>query len=139
MNSLEKEIVSRLPEGPALYPEDQLTDLNERFFVAEIIREKIFQLTGEEVPYATAVTIDEFEELPDRKLARIQATIYVEKDSQKGIVIGKGGAKLKEIGTAARLEAERFLGVRVGLKLWVKVDPNWTRDEREVRRLGYNA
>lgn len=132
-----QEIVARLPEGPALYPADQLTDLNERFFVSEIIREKIFALTGQEVPYATAVTVDEFKEDSKRGLARISATIHVEKNSQKAILIGKGGLKLKEIGTRARRDIETLLGKRVHLSLWVRVDPNWTRDEKEVRRLGY--
>ena len=134
-----QEIVGRLPEGPALYPLDQLTDLNERFFVSEVIREKIFALTGEEVPYATAVTVDEFKEDSKRNLALITATIHVEKDSQKAILIGKGGLKLKEIGTRARRDIETLLGKRVHLSLWARVDPNWTRDAKEVRRLGYPA
>ncbi len=132
-----REIEGRLPEGPALYPADQMTDLNERFFAAEIIREKIFALIGEEVPYATAVTVDEFKDDSRRGLARISATIHVEKDSQKAILIGKGGSKLKEIGTRARRDIETLLGRKVHLSLWVRVDPNWTRDEKEVRRLGY--
>lgn len=132
-----QEIVARLPEGSALYPADQLTDLNERFFVSEIIREKIFGLTGQEVPYATAVTVDEFKEGSEGGLARISASIHVEKDSQKAILIGKGGLKLKEIGTRARRDIETLLGKKVHLSLWVRVDPNWTRDEKEVRRLGH--
>jgi GTP-binding protein Era len=130
-------IVERLPEGQPFYPPDQLTDQPERFFVSEIVREKIFQLTGEEIPYATAVLVDEYREAKERGLVRIRATIYVEKDSQKAIVIGKGGLKLKEIGTRARRDLEAFLGSKVGLSLWVKVDRDWTRDEQEVRRLGH--
>ncbi len=130
-------IVERLPEGEPFYPPDQLTDQPERFFVSEIIREKIFQLTGEEIPYATAVLVEEYQEAQERGLVRIRATIYVEKDSQKAIVIGKGGLKLKEIGTRARRDLEAFLGSKVGLSLWVKVDRDWTHDEQEVRRLGH--
>jgi GTP-binding protein Era len=175
LDRLVAEIVERLPEGKPFFPPDQITDQPERFFAAEIVREKIFQLTGEEVPYATAVTIDAFEEPasrsaaegpevsravgaradfdassgtkraeeaqgregPGRGLVRIGATIHVEKESQKAIVIGKGGAKLKEIGTQARVALEAFLGARVHLELWVKVDRNWTRSERDVRHLGY--
>lgn len=131
------EIVRRLPEGPALYPEDQITDLNERFFVSEIIREKLLERTADEIPYAAAVMVDEFKDEGERNLARISATIHVEKDSQKAIVIGKGGAKLKEVGTLARRDIEQLLGRKVHLSLWVRVDRNWTRDEKEVRRLGY--
>lgn len=137
VDRLLQEILQRTPEGPAFYPPDQITDQPERFFVAEIIREKIYLFTGEEIPYSSAVIVDEFEEVPKRKLARIQATIYVERDSQKAIIIGKGGLKLKEIGSEARKDIEAFLGSRVGLSLWVKVDRSWTRDLREVRRLGY--
>jgi GTP-binding protein Era len=137
VDRLLKEIVERLPEGEPFYPPEQLTDQPERFFASEIVREKIFQLTGEEVPYATAVLVDEFKEADERGIVRIRATIYVEKDSQKAIVIGKGGTKLKEIGTRARRDLEVFLGSKVGLSLWVKVDRNWTRDEKEVRRLGH--
>ena len=155
LDGLVAEIIARLPEGEPFFPPDQITDQPERFFAAEIVREKIFQLTGEEVPYATAVTIESFEEPasrsaaegeeaqgrdgPGRGLVRISATIHVEKDSQKAIVIGKGGAKLKEIGTQARTGLEAFLGARVHLELWVKVDKNWTRSEREVRHLGYES
>jgi GTP-binding protein Era len=137
VDRLLKEIVERLPEGEPFYPPEQLTDQPERFFASEIVREKIFQLTGEEVPYATAVLVDEFKEADERGIVRIRATIYVEKDSQKAIVIGKGGTKLKEIGSRARRDLEVFLGSKVGLSLWVKVDRNWTRDEKEVRRLGH--
>jgi GTP-binding protein Era len=130
-------IVERLPEGQPFYPPDQLTDQPERFFASEIVREKIFQLTGEEIPYATAVVVDEYQNVQERGLVRIRATIYVEKESQKAILIGKRGSKLKEIGTRARRDLEAFLGSKVGLTLWVKVDRGWTRDEAQVRRLGH--
>jgi len=133
------EILARLPEGSPFYPPDQITDQPERFFAAEIIREKIFQRTGEEIPYACAVTIEDWKEDPASKRVTISAVIHVEKDSQKAIVIGKGGAKLKAIGTEARLDLEAFLERRVHLSLWVKVDKNWTRDERHVKQLGYES
>ncbi len=139
LEGLLSEIVARLPEGHPFFPPDQITDQPERFFTAEIIREKIFQLTGEEIPYASAVTIEDFKEDPERKLVSIHAVIHVEKESQKAIVIGKSGARLKQIGTKAREEIEAFLGSKVFLGLWVKVDPNWTRDEREIRLFGYKT
>jgi GTP-binding protein Era len=124
---LEK-VVHVLPEGPRYFPKDQLTDQPERFLVAELIREKILQLTGEEVPYASTVVIDQFEEKP--KLTRIAATIFCEREGQKGIIIGKGGQMLKKIGSAARFEIEKRLGMKVFLELFVKVRPGW-RDSRE--------
>jgi GTP-binding protein Era len=139
VNLLLDEIRARIPQGSPFYPPDQITDQPERFFAAEIIREKIFQRTGEEIPYACAVTIEDWKEDPARKRVTISAVIHVEKDSQKAIVIGKGGAKLKEIGTDARRELEVFLEGKVHLALWVKVDKNWTRDAREVRLLGYET
>ncbi len=102
-----------------------------------MIREKVFRLTGEEVPYAVAVTVDTFKVEIQGQLARIQATIHVERDSQKGIVIGKGGAKLKQIGEAARAEIERMVGCQVFLKLFVRVQKNWTTDTKALQRFGY--
>jgi len=131
IDSMEK----ALPESPALFPEDQLTDLPERFLCAEIIREKVFRLTGDEIPYATAVTIEVFSE--EAKLVRIEAAIHVERDSQKGIIIGKGGLKLKEIGSAARADLETFLGTKVFLQTFVRVQKNWTRDGKSLRNFGY--
>ena len=128
-------LIERLPEGPPYFPEDMVTDLPERFLAAEIIREKVFLLTGEEIPYATAVEIDTFEERPGK--ISIEATIHVEKPSQKKIVIGKGGAKAKEIGTRARLELEALLGTKIFLRLWVRVQKNWTRNTRALRGFGY--
>jgi GTP-binding protein Era len=127
---------ARLPAGPPLYPEDSLTDLPTRFIVAELVREKIFRLTGQEIPYASAVTVESFSERPGRGLTTIAATIHVERDSQKGILIGCGGARLKEIGQAARLEMERLLGGRVMLHLFVRVEKNWSRDGRRLARFG---
>ena len=125
-----------LPEGEPLFPEDQISDQNERFLAGEIIREKLYHFTGEEIPYATALMIESFKEREDG-LVDIHAVIVVEKDSQKAIVIGKGGEKAKQIGQAARLDLERFLGKKVFLKLWVKTLPHWKRDKAALRELGY--
>ncbi|MFO7688224.1 MAG: GTPase Era [Desulfobacterales bacterium] len=126
-----------LPDGPPFFPEDTVTDLTERFIAAEMIREKVFRLTGEEIPYATAVTVDTFEEEKEGALVRIHATIHLERDSQKGIVIGKGGRMLKSIGEKSRREIERFLGVKVFLKLFVRTQKNWRKDTRALRKFGY--
>jgi len=130
-------IPSYLPEGPAYFPEDLITDQAERFLAAETVREKVFALTDKEVPYSTAVTIEEFKEAPD--IIRISALIHVEHDSQKGILIGKNGAMLKKIGTLARRELEEFLAQRVFLKLLVRVEKNWTRNPKSLRKLGYQG
>jgi len=130
-------MVRALPNGAPLYPPGSLTDLTERFIAGEMIREKVFRLTGEEVPYAAAVTIDSYSEEKQGHLVKIHATIHLERDSQKAIVIGKGGRKLKEIGEAARLEIERMVGCRVYLNLFVRVQKNWTRDEKALQRFGY--
>jgi len=124
-----------LPESPALFPQDILTDQTERFLVAEIVREKIFRFTHQEIPYATAVTIEEWEET--EKLIKILGTIYVERDSQKGIIIGHKGCMLKKIGTDARKEIEQILGIKIFLQLRVKVLENWTKNPDMVRRMGY--
>jgi len=128
------QILKYLPEGPMFYPADQISDQQERAIAAEMIREKLILLTEEEMPYSTAVVIDRFEE--DAKLHRIFATIFVERDSQKGIIIGKAGQKLKEIGTEARKELESFLGRKVFLDLHVKVKKRWRDDEETLRSLG---
>ena len=130
-------IESALPSGPAYFPPDDITDLPERFIAAEMIREKVFRLTGQEIPYASAVTVDTFSEDPQRKLVTIHATIHVERDSQKGILIGKQGAKLKAIGVAARQDIEQMVGARVFLKLFVRVQKNWSTDTRALRNFGY--
>jgi GTP-binding protein Era len=127
-------ILKRLPAGPKYFPDDQLTDQPERFVVSELIREKVFELTKEEIPYSTAVVIEEMKEDPD--ITRITAVIYVERDSQKGILIGKGGAMLKQIGTLARQDAEKLLGTKIFLKLWVKVKKGWREDERMLKNIG---
>ncbi|MBW2501824.1 MAG: GTPase Era [Deltaproteobacteria bacterium] len=131
-----EEILHLLPAGPRFYPDDIPTDATERFIVGEIIREKIFLLTGQEIPYSTAVLIDSFSEEEAKKLVTIHATIVVEKSSQKAIIIGKKGSKLQQIGKNSRHDIERLLGQRVLLKLWVKVHRNWTRDKRFIRDLG---
>ncbi len=131
------EIVRVLPEAPPYFPEDMLTDQTERFLVSEIIREKVIQHSYQEIPYVTAVTIESFKELAEKNLVVIQATIYVEKESQKKILIGKGGQKLKKIGEWSRKEIEAFLEKRVFLELWVKVEKNWTRNPRVLDSLGY--
>jgi len=130
-------MVKALPSGPPLYPPDSLTDLSERFLAAEMIREKVIRLTGEEIPYAVAVTVDTFKVEKSGKLIKIHATIHVERDSQKGILIGKGGHKLKQIGEAARHEIERMVGSQVFLKLFVRVQKNWSRDTKAMERFGY--
>jgi GTP-binding protein Era len=131
------ELLQVLPIGPRYYPEDIPTDATERFLVAEIIREKVFLLTGEEVPYSSAVLIESFKEDPVKGLVTIHATIVLERESQKGIVIGKGGLKLKSIGIAARKDIERLLDQKVLLKLWVKVRKNWSHDENFLKELGF--
>ena len=123
---LRKEILARLPEGPALYPKDHLTDQPERFLAAEIIREKVLHLTRQEVPHAVAVMIENWEDTPG--LVRIAATIYIERPGQKAILIGAGGALLKKIGTLARREIETLVGKKVFLQTFVKVRPNWRQD-----------
>jgi GTPase len=128
-------IVGALPQGPRYFPEDQFTDQPERFIAAEIIREKVLLKTSKEIPYASAVMIDRFEE--SEKLTRIAATIYCEREGQKGILIGKGGRKLKEMGTAARLELEALLGRKVFLELFVKAKPGWRESPAFVDELDW--
>ena len=128
-------IIRALPEGPRYFPEDQLTDQPERFLAAEIIREKVLLKTSKEVPYAIAVLIDRYEE--QEKLTRIAATIYCEREGQKGILIGKRGERLKEVGTAARVELEHLLGRKVFLELFVKVQPGWRESSTFVEDLDW--
>jgi len=120
-------VISALPAGPEYFPEDQVTDQPARFMAAESIREQVLLNTKEELPYATTVIVDSFEE--GAKLTRVAATIYCEREGQKGILVGKGGQMLKKIGTAARMQIERMLGTKVFLELYVKVEPGW-RDSR---------
>jgi len=124
-----------LPEGPAVYPAEQLTDRDERFFAAELLREKLFQQMGEELPYRCEVVIDSFKE--EGRLRRIEATILVERDSQKAIVVGAGGERLKKMASAARKDMEKLFGGKVYLGTWVKVRKSWTDDARVLRQLGY--
>jgi len=137
---LEAELAGLLHEQPPIYPEDMLMDSTERFLAAEVIREKIFLATDEEVPHGVAVVVEEFkspEEFPELKSCVIRATIIVERPGQKGIIIGKNGAKLKEIGTAARKDLEEKFGYPIFLQLWVKIKPGWRKSQDELRRLGY--
>ena len=134
VDSLVGQILEHLPEGPMFYPADQISDQHERSIAAEMIREKLIVFTEEEMPYSTAVVIDRFEE--DEKLHRIFASIFVERESQKAIVIGKAGQKLKQIGTEARLELEAFFGRKIFLELHVKVRKHWRDDEGMLKSLG---
>ncbi|MBI4949167.1 MAG: GTPase Era [Deltaproteobacteria bacterium] len=126
-----------LPEGPKYFPDDILTDQPERFVVAEIVREKVFRFTHEEVPYSTAVAVERFEEKKGGSLVSISATITIERDSQKPIVIGKKGVMLKKIGTAAREDIEKLLGARVFLELFVRVQEEWTKKPGALKEFGY--
>jgi len=124
-----------LPEAPAIYPAEQLTDRDERFFAAEILREKLFLLLGEELPYRCDVSLESFKE--EGRLRRIEATIWIERESQKPIVIGAKGELLKRVSSAARKDMERLFGGKIYLGVWVKVKRDWTGDERLLRQLGY--
>jgi GTP-binding protein Era len=126
-----------LPYGPPYFPEETITDMPERFIAAEMIREKVFRLTEQEIPYSTAVTIESFSEEKKGALVKIHATIHVERGSQKGMVIGKDGSRLKMIGTEARKEIERMVGAKVFLKLFVRVNKNWSKDTKALRKFGY--
>ena len=130
-----EETFKHLPEHEPYFPPDIASDQTERFLASEMIREKIFRFTGEEIPYASAVQIDEFKE--EEPIIRIEATVFTEKESQKGILIGAKGQKMKEIGQAARIEVEDFFDKKVFLKLWVKTLKNWKKDEESLKRLGF--
>lgn len=135
MDLLLDELESRLPQGPPLYPEETFTDVSEKYMVSEIIREKVFRLTGMEIPYSSAVTVDSFE--VEKKLIVIHASIHLVRDSQKGIVIGKNGSMLKRIGSMARKDIEQMLGSKVLLKLFVKVTQDWVSNKRHLSEFGY--
>lgn len=135
-SELLSQILSCLSPGPQYFPDDIPTDATERFLCGEIIREKVFLQTGQEIPYSTAVLIDSFREDEEKGLITIHASIVLEKESQKGIVIGKGGQKLKSIGTSARKDIENLVGCKVLLKLWVKVVKNWSQNKRFLKELG---
>jgi len=135
LETLEKILIEMMPEGPHLFPEDQVTDRNDRFRMAEIIREKIILGTGKELPYATTVVVESV--TPRGKNLDVSAVIWVEREGQKPIVIGKDGERLKSIGTLARKDIEKMLGKKIFLRLWVKVQDGWTDDERALGSLGY--
>jgi GTP-binding protein Era len=132
------ELVRALPEGPPLFPEDVITDLPLRFLAAELIREKVFRLTEQEVPYGVAVTVDQYLEPADEtRPVAITATIHVERSGHKGIIIGKGGAMIKKIGSQARQDLEKLIGQQVFLDLFVRVEPKWSRREQGLSKMGY--
>lgn len=136
VDRLESVLLSHLPDGEPIYPDDYLTDQPERFFVAELIREQVLQQTRDELPFSTAVVVDKFEEADTKGLMRFFCTILVERESQKPILVGRAGARIKEIGTAARKELEKFFDARVFLDLHVKVREGWREDERMLDTLG---
>jgi GTP-binding protein Era len=139
VDRLEHALIAELPEGPRLYPEEYLTDQPERFFAAEIVREKLLQFTHAEIPFSSAVVIDRFEEPSEgQPILRLFCTIVVERESQKPIVIGKGGEMIKRIGSAAREELERFFSSRVFLDLHVRVKAEWREDDQVLTEIGVN-
>ena len=135
LDELLKAVLAALPAGPAYFPEDEITDQPARFMAAEIIREQVLLNTSEEIPYATTVIVESFEE--GKRLTRIAATIYCERQGQKGILVGKGGQMLKKIGTSARIQMERMLGTKVFLELYVKAEPGWRDSRRFVEELDW--
>jgi GTP-binding protein Era len=135
LDALLAEIAACLPAGPPLYPDDELTDRDERFLAAEFLREKICRQLGDEIPYAAAVGIDTFAHEGD--LRRIHATVYVDKAGQRAILLGERGSRMKAIASAARVEMERLFGGKVFLEVWVRVKPGWADDERMLSQLGY--
>ena len=137
LDELLKEIVKYMPEGPKYFTEDIYTDMPEKFIVSEIIREKILELTSEEVPHGTAVEVTSMKERDNKDLIDIEATIYCEKDSHKGIIIGKHGKMLKEIGVRSRIDIEGLLDCRINLQLWVKVRNDWRDSRSALKNLGY--
>jgi GTP-binding protein Era len=136
LDTVFNEIVSLLPEGPAWFPKDQLTDKTERFIVSEIIREKILLNYKKEIPYSCEVAVEEFKESPD--IIRIKVVIIVERPSQKGIIIGNKGASIKKVGTEARIDIEKFFGKKVFLETFVKVEKDWRNNDRDLTNFGYN-
>ncbi|MFW5999535.1 MAG: GTPase Era [Halanaerobiaceae bacterium] len=138
IDTLVEKILELLPEGPQYYPEDMVTDRLEQFVISEFVREKVFQLTRQEIPYGVAVVIEEYKERENGKLF-IRANIYVEKKSHKGIIIGKNGRLIKEVGRRARRDVEKLLNQEIYLDLWVKVQKDWREDENLLKRMGYKA
>ena len=137
LEALREELKKRLSPGPQFFPPDMISDRSEDFLIAEIIREAIYHETRQELPYSSVVVVEALDEDPERNLLKAIAVIYVEKQSQKGIIIGKDGAMIKRIGRKARMEVERVFSIRVYLELFVKVEKNWSSDPRSLRRLGY--
>jgi GTP-binding protein Era len=135
LSALKRAIAEQLPAGPALYADDEMTDRDERFLAAEFIREKIFRQLGDEVPYATAVMIESFEQEGD--LRRIQATVIVDKASQRAILVGEAGGRMKKIASQARADMEKLFGGRVFLDVWVRVKKGWSESDAMLTRLGY--
>ena len=131
-------VEQRLPEGPQYYDADALTDQPERFIVAEMVREKVMRRTSDEIPYGVGVKVESFEERPQKNLVVIHATIHVERDSHKKIIVGKGGQMIRKLGEEARKDIERLLATRVYLELFVRVDKDWSQSERMLRELGYS-
>jgi len=129
-------ILEKLPEGAPYYEKDELSDKNERFFVSEIIREKILKFYEKEIPYSVEVVVEEYKE--DENFARIRAIIYVARESQKGILIGHKGVALKKVGTLSRIDIEKFINKKVFLELYVKIDKDWRNKEKSLNKFGYN-
>jgi GTP-binding protein Era len=130
-------LIKKIKPGPQFFPEDMTSDQSESFLVSEVIREKVYMNTGKEIPYSSAVTVENMKEVPEKGLLYISATIHVESGSQKAIMVGNKGRKIKKIGEASRFELEEMLGSRIYLELFVRVDKDWSRDTRALRRLGY--
>jgi GTPase len=139
LDDLVSTVKSLLPAGPRYYPDDMVTDLPERFIVAEMVREQVMRQAREEVPYGVAVTVETFAESPEKNLVVINAVIHVERDSHKRIIVGHGGARIRAIGQSARMSIERLLGCRVFLELFVKVQKNWTDSDRLLKEFGYHS
>ncbi|MCD6498956.1 MAG: GTPase Era [Deltaproteobacteria bacterium] len=137
LDRLESAILDTLPEGPALFPDDMLTDRPEQWLAAELIREQVMARLEQELPYSIAVRVTKFQDRPDQQDVVMEATIFVERESQKPIVVGRGGKTIKDVGVAARKEITAMLGRPVHLKLWVKVERDWTRDPRGLKKMGY--
>jgi GTPase len=137
VDTLVQELKARLKPGPEFFPADMITDQPETFLISEIIREKIYLHTRNELPYSAAVTVDQVQDAPNKELLKISAAIHVESQSQKAIIVGHNGSKIKEIGTAARYELEKIFGTKVFLELFARVEKNWTKDTRALRKLGY--
>jgi GTP-binding protein Era len=135
LDALKAEIAQHLPESPSLYPEDEATDRDERFLAAEAVREKIFRLLGDEIPYATTVSVDHFEQ--EGSLRRIHVTVFVEKPGQRALILGEDGQRIKEIATQARLDLERRFGGKVFLEIWVRIKRGWSASEASLARFGY--